>query len=281
MISVIVPMFQAARWLPVTLAGFLGQEVPEGGYESIFVDNNSTDGSGEMVTRGAPGTIVLREQRQGAYAARNRGAAAAKGAIFAFCDPDCVPSPRWLREIEEAFRDERIQIVLGGRRFAREGMLLRALAEYEMAKDGYMARSGRMELCYGFTNNMAVRREAFERYGPFDDLARGADSLFVRRVVRARGFEALAFSERAMVRHLEIERVSDYFEKLAIYAGSRRRNAGLDAASALTMADRWRVWRLAGGGESGGWNRALAAPLLAMGAAYWKLGWLRAGRLEA
>ena len=281
MISVIVPMYRAARWLPFSLPGIAGQECGTAGYEAIFVDNNSTDGAAEMAARGAPGAMVLHETRQVAYAARNRGAAAARGSIFAFCDPDCVPEARWLREIEEGFRDERVQIVLGGRRFAHEGPLLRALADYETAKDAYMARSGRMELCYGFTNNMAVRREAFARYGPFDELARGADSLFVRRVVRAQGFGALAFRERARVRHLEIGRVKDYFAKMAVYAGSRRRNRGLDAASPLTVGDRWKVWRLAGARDGDWWSRAPLAPLLAMGAVYWKVGWWRAGRLNS
>ena len=281
-ISVIVPMYQAARWLPVSLPGYAGQDFAKAGYELIFVDNNSTDGAAEMAARGAPGAIVLQERRQGAYAARNRGVKAASGSILAFSDPDCVPAPRWLSEIEAAFEDEGVQIVLGARRFAHEGPSLRGLADYEMAKDAYMARSGRMELCYGFTNNMAIRREAFERYGPFDDLARGADSLFVRRVVRALGFGALAFSERAMVRHLEIGTVRDYFSKMAIYAGSRRRNSGLDAAAPLTMRDRLRVWRRARTVGSRWWTGALVLPpLLAMGVLFWHMGGWRAERLES
>lgn len=223
----------------------------------------------------------MRESKQGAYAARNRGARAARGSILAFCDPDCAPEPRWLSEIEEAFGDERVQIVLGGRRFAHEGPPLRALADYETAKDAYMARSGRIELCYGFTNNMAVRREAFERFGPFDELVRRADSLFVRRVARARGFEALAFCERARVRHLEIRGVGEYLTKVATYSGSRRRNRGLDVAQALTMKDRWRVWRMPGVGGAGWWSKAPAVPVLALGAVYWGVGGWRAGRLKS
>ncbi len=281
-ISVIVPMYQAARWLPVSLPGYTGQDFAAAGYELIFVDNNSRDGAAEMAARGAPGAMVLQETRQGAYAARNRGAKAASGSILAFCDPDCVPAPRWLSEIEAAFGDERVQIVLGGRRFAHEGPLLSGLADYEMAKDAYMARSGRMDLCYGFTNNMAIRREAFERFGPFEELARGADSLFARRVVRALGFAALAFSERAMVRHLEIGRVRDYLAKMAIYAGSRRRNSRLDAAAPFTMRDRLRVWRRARTGGSRWWSGALVLPpLLALGALCWQAGGWRAERLES
>jgi hypothetical protein len=36
---------------------------------------------------------------------------------------------------------------------------------------------------YGFANDMAIRRETFDRHGPFLERRRGADTIFVRRVV--------------------------------------------------------------------------------------------------
>ena len=58
------------------------------------------------------------------------------------------------------------------------------MAEYERTKDEWVLSSGDPEIHYGYTCNMAVRRETFETLGPFERLPRGADTLFVRRVVK-------------------------------------------------------------------------------------------------
>lgn len=56
---------------------------------------------------------VLRQERQGPGAARNAGAAIARGRYLAFTDDDCVPEPGWLDALVDALqRDE--GLLVGG-----------------------------------------------------------------------------------------------------------------------------------------------------------------------
>src|SRR5262249_3385794 len=101
-ISVIVPFYNAERYIQDCIRGLLAQNFPENAYEIIMVDNNSTDASTSIVKQ-QPHITLLTEQKQGAYAARNRGLTAARGSVIAFTDPDCVPDPHWLQQIAMTF----------------------------------------------------------------------------------------------------------------------------------------------------------------------------------
>lgn len=108
--SVIVPVRNARKTLPRTLDALTRQVVGEL-YEVIVVDDGSDDGSAELAEH-APGPIrVLRQAGAGAAAARNRGAAAARGAAICFTDADCFPTPGWLAAGLRAL--ERAELVQG------------------------------------------------------------------------------------------------------------------------------------------------------------------------
>jgi glycosyltransferase involved in cell wall biosynthesis len=102
-ISVIIPMYNAAATVEACLEALSQQSVGRECYEVVVVDNNSTDESGAIVKRYP--VVLLHEGRQGAYAARNRALQVAEGPLIAFTDPDCVPHPDWLRRLIEAMED--------------------------------------------------------------------------------------------------------------------------------------------------------------------------------
>jgi hypothetical protein len=90
-VSVVVPFYNAERSVEDCIAALRAQTLAPPRYEIIMVDNNSTDGSADLV-RKYPDVRLLSEEKQGSYAARNRGVAAARGAIVAFTDADCRPA---------------------------------------------------------------------------------------------------------------------------------------------------------------------------------------------
>lgn len=221
-ISVIVPFYNMERYIRDCIRGLLAQNYPENAYEIIMVDNNSTDASPSIVKQ-QPRITLLTEKKQGAYAARNRGLAAAHGSIIALTDPDCVPDPHWLQQIAMTFAStEEVTVLLGYCQMARESYCLALLEAYEHQKLHFIFTSGRKNLYFGYTNNMAVRREAFSRVGPFVERARGADQIFVRQVADAYASNSVRYDATIRVRHLEMENAWTYYQKQFIYGQSNR-----------------------------------------------------------
>lgn len=97
-VSVIVPAFNAAKTISVTLASALAQREVE--FEIIVVDDGSTDDTGEIVGEiaGRDRRVALIRQANGGVAqARNRAIAEAAGDLIAPLDADDVWHPNKLR----------------------------------------------------------------------------------------------------------------------------------------------------------------------------------------
>lgn len=91
-VSIIVPCYNAAAWLPATLESALGQTHPA--IEIIVVDDGSRDGSPEVARRyEARGVRVIEQPNQGASAARNHGLRLARGEYIQFLDADDLLAP--------------------------------------------------------------------------------------------------------------------------------------------------------------------------------------------
>ncbi len=96
LVSIITPVYNAADWLPETLATVRAQTLTD--WEMICVDDCSTDGSVAILERASaedPRFRLLRMPRNGGPSeARNLAMAAARGRFIAFLDADDL----WLAE---------------------------------------------------------------------------------------------------------------------------------------------------------------------------------------
>lgn len=91
MISVVIPAFNRATVLPVTLRSLLAQTLPAG--EIIVVDDGSTDGTAEIAESFGDPIRVIRQENAGPAAARNRGFKESTGEFIHFFDSDDVALP--------------------------------------------------------------------------------------------------------------------------------------------------------------------------------------------
>jgi len=100
LVSIIIPCFNAARWLETTIDSARRQEGAE--LDIIVIDDGSTDESAAIAERlSGPQLRVLRQPNGGAARARNRGLAAARGEFIQFLDADDVLLPGKLaRQLE-------------------------------------------------------------------------------------------------------------------------------------------------------------------------------------
>ncbi|MDX1622948.1 MAG: glycosyltransferase [Gemmatimonadota bacterium] len=268
--SIIVPVLDAGEFLPRSVPSWLEQE-GVGEYEVILVDNGSTD-EGLARIPADPRIRVLVERRRGAYSARNRGAAAARGDTLVFTDPDCVAERDWLALLLSGIGTPGIELVIGRDRSAGDRRSVRLLSAYDDEKERWIASQDDPSVYFGHTNNMTVSRTAWDASGPFEERwLRGGDTVFVQKVLSLFGTRAVEYHPRAVVHHLEVACARDYFEKCRVYGRSSRSYGEVVEVRSLTMAERWRVYRSAvrrmglGPGES-----AWLLALLTVGMAhYW------------
>jgi len=85
-ISVVIPTFNRAPYLPESLESVLGQEGPS--FEIVVVDDGSTDETPAVLARYGAAIRVVERAHEGIAAARNAGVAAARGRFVAFHDSD-------------------------------------------------------------------------------------------------------------------------------------------------------------------------------------------------
>jgi len=92
-VSVVVPSYNSAAYLPATLASVTGQTYRD--WEVVLVDDGSADGPAGVAKRIIPpGRLTLvRQARRGPAAARNRGVQVARGELIAFLDSDDLWRP--------------------------------------------------------------------------------------------------------------------------------------------------------------------------------------------
>lgn len=246
MISVIVPVYNTAQYLERVFAALLKQDYPQDAYELIFVDNGSSDNSIAILER-FPQIRLFREPERGSYAARNHGVREARGDILAFTDSDCYPVPGWLNAIVRSFSEPGAQVLLGPRIPPVQDSWVRLVADYENKKAEIVCASSDPELYFGYTNNMAVRRSAMERFGPFVHRARGSDTIFVRSVVEADSCGAVAYCPDMAVQHAELESIAVYYDKVRTYGRSRKAYRHIKRVRPLSQRERlhvfWQVTR--------------------------------------
>jgi len=271
-ISVVVPFHNEARYVSRCVESLLRQSYPSDCYEIIMVDNNSTDNSAEQVAA-HPGVKLLAESRPGSYAARNRGVAQATGDVIAFTDGDCLVSRDWLQTIAAAMQHSDAKLLLGGVTFAHDSFGMRAIAAYEVDKAAYVFSSDTPEIYFGYTNNMAVRRDVFDHAGPFVEVTRGGDTLFVQKALRQYTCELVRYVPEMQVQHLEIATVGSWYRKLVLYGKSYQMYRQFASVRRLGMRERVRIFRTsAREARLGPLGAPAAAGYLSLGAACFGIG---------
>src|SRR5438067_9268877 len=92
-VSVIVCSYNGARTLADCLISLGKLNYPN--YEVILVDDGSTDNTAQVAAQ-YPNVRYIHQSNLGLSHARNAGAAAATGEVFAYTDSDCMADPDWL-----------------------------------------------------------------------------------------------------------------------------------------------------------------------------------------
>ncbi len=137
-VSVVVPCFNAEKWIVETLTSVRGQGIAD--LETLVIDDGSTDRSAELVLSNFPEMRLVRMDRQeGAAQARNVGIGLSRGMYIQFLDADDLLAPGKLRAQFEALERsgadiaygdwQRLEALGGTGRFERTRIMARRLSE--------------------------------------------------------------------------------------------------------------------------------------------------------
>jgi GT2 family glycosyltransferase len=196
-VSVIVCSYNGGQTLSACLDSLGKLNYPE--YEVILVDDGSTDDTACIVTQ-FPRVRYIHQSNHGLSHARNTGAAAAKGDVFAYTDSDCMADADWLYYL--------IATLVSGDHAGVGGPNVKPPAQNWIQACVAAAPGGPSHVLLTDTIaehipgcNMAFHRWAFESIGGFDPEYHkaGDDVDFCWRLQQA-GY-LIAFSPTAIVWH--------------------------------------------------------------------------------
>jgi GT2 family glycosyltransferase len=105
LISVIIPTRGRLEQLAACLRSLAGQSLPAGRWEVVVVVDGEAPIDPVQMTAltGCPGLRCFRQEHAGCGAARNTGAAQARGRYLVFTDDDCLFPADWLAGYEQVF----------------------------------------------------------------------------------------------------------------------------------------------------------------------------------
>jgi GT2 family glycosyltransferase len=196
-ISVVIPVRNGARALDACLRAACAAALPEN--EVVVVDDGSSDESAAIAAR-HPCRLVRLEVGRGASAARNAGAAAARGEIIFFTDADCVVGPQTLPRAAAALAAAGERTVVGGT-YAPQPYDPGFYSAFQAVFVNYHETRCPDSPDYVATHAMAIRTADFRASGGFDEhfLPILEDVEFCHRLRRA-GYRLL-MNPLVQVRH--------------------------------------------------------------------------------
>lgn len=201
--SIILPTYNRPQSLAWCLDGIANLDVGACRIEVIVVNDGGAmppPAIGEKVGARFSFTF-LAQANAGPAAARNFGAARARGHWLAFLDDDCVPAREWLHELAVVLQENN---VVGGtvENGFEENIYAEASSQlYEFLYDYYHIRALRTRQLPFFTsNNLALARSAFRAVGGFNATMRYAEDRELCTRLLATGYK-LAYTPRARVIH--------------------------------------------------------------------------------
>lgn len=158
-VSAILAVRDGMPYLPEALDSILGQTRPPA--EIIVVDDGSTDATRAALAGYGDRIIVIPSEPRGQAAAVLRGIAASTGSVLAFQDADDLwPAGRLQHQIDLLAAEPQVEAAFGlAEQFVSPE--LDAEAKARLTPQHWIL-PGELAAC------MVVRRDAYERVGPFD-----------------------------------------------------------------------------------------------------------------
>ncbi|HIB65524.1 MAG TPA: glycosyltransferase family 2 protein [Phycisphaerales bacterium] len=234
-ISVIMPVYNAERYLPETLESFRSNLLP--GVELIAVNDGCTDRSMELIREAVPEARILTQNSGGPSKARNLGLQQSESEYVAFLDSDDLWPEDTLSRMLSILRGSGGAIVQGK---------IETFADGEVAEN--LKHRMRSAPFYGVNlGSFLIKREVVEKLNGFDESLRfGEDTDFWIRCWEE-GLDKSTISEvtlkyRLHSHNMSVEAASDAKMLLPLLKRHRDRMAGRKPQSSTSLSS-YLGWR--------------------------------------
>lgn len=157
--SVVVPAYNAARFLAECLESVLSQSTPPA--EVVCVDDGSVDDTSEVASR-YPAVKLIRQENRGCSAARNAALRVVTSPVVAFCDADDLWLPNKMSRQLTAMREG-------------DAASYCATEEFVSGLSTMLGARPASTYCLPLTSCVVVRRTVFDHIGFFDESLRDTE----------------------------------------------------------------------------------------------------------
>lgn len=235
-VSVIIPAYNYARYLPEAIASALAQ--PYSPMEVLVVDDGSTDETPQILAHiSDPRLRVVRQENAGLSAARNRGLSEAKYPFVAFLDADDRWTTQFLPKVMARFRElpEDYAITASfAQRMTADGQLVKQQKSFISPPASLTAREFILRNRV-FPSAVVARRSAFDVCGGFDTSLRSSEDrdMWIRITSR---FRAAYLGE-------ELVHIRRHGANMSKHAARMRENTGRTLGKAFRSGcvSRWNL----------------------------------------
>jgi len=183
LVSVVICSYNRAAHIGGALASLYQQTASKDHFEVIVVDNNSTDGTEQVVAKWRSDHTdghfhYSTETKQGASFARNTGAQLAKGQWLCFMDDDAIATPSYIENIIQHIHTKPEAIGFGGRIIPKyipsepkwmSYYVSSLVGNFDYAPTACAFEHGK----YPIESNMIVKKDVYDAIGGFNTLIPG------------------------------------------------------------------------------------------------------------
>ncbi len=260
-ISVIVPAFNAANYLRLSLPPLMAMRDRGEIAEVIVVDDCSPDASTFETAQKFGATALRMEQNGGPGAARNCAAKQAVGETLWFVDADVVVHDTGAAHVKEALADPGVSAVFGS--YDRNPPARNFASQYKNLVHRYYHQRGKVDSDTFWSGCGAIRKSVYIELGGFDGARYGRPSIedieFGFRMRRAGGSIRLAHG--LLCTHLkrwtlrEVVR-TDIFQRAIPWSQLILSGSGMNNDLNVSATERYKA------GVAGLWFASIAASLL-------------------
>ncbi len=182
-VSVVICSYNRAAYIEAALDSLYHQTASKDDFEVIVVDNNSSDGTDEVVKTWRAANpdghfYYSTETKQGASFARNKGAALAKADWLCFMDDDAIATPDYIQNIIRHTQSHPTVLGFGGKIIPKyipeeprwmSYYVSSLVGNFDYAPVACPFENGK----YPLESNMILKKSAFDLVGGFNEAIPG------------------------------------------------------------------------------------------------------------